>query len=140
MSQLILDDQLDVHVVLEPLRRWIGAERLAGLRPHQRILDERVPAILRTLHQPTFVTIDHQFSNARWCHPNYCILYIALRDVEQQLLPGLLRALLRHPEFRTRARRMGKVARITTTAIECWAFRVRGLQRIEWEGVPRRKQ
>jgi hypothetical protein len=79
MSQLILDEQLSVPRVLDPILKWIKAEQVHQLRPDQRIGDDRVPAILRTLKQPTFVTIDHDFWDRRWCNPRYCILYFALR-------------------------------------------------------------
>jgi hypothetical protein len=75
MSQLILDDQLDISEVFFPIRKWITARRLQELRPGELIRDERVPEILRTLKSPTFITIDHGFWNARLCHPDYCIVY-----------------------------------------------------------------
>ena len=52
---------------------------------------------------------------------------------QQQFLPSLLRTLFRRPEFRTRAARMGKVARISTTTIEYWELPARRLHRDEWE-------
>src|SRR6266446_377251 len=112
MSQLVLDDQLNVRAVLRPLRKWITTRRLQELRPGELILDDRVPEILRTLKQPTFVTIDRDFWGPRWSDPRYAILYFALRNDQQGRLPALLRALFRQAEFRTRAKRMGKVARV----------------------------
>jgi hypothetical protein len=104
--------------LLPPIRKWITAERLQDLRANERIPDERVPEILRTLKQPTFVTIDQDFWDRDFCHPSYGILYFALRSEEQGVIPDLLRALLRRPDCHTRARRMGKVARVSTTAID----------------------
>lgn len=139
MSQLVLDDHLDAPAVLLPIRKWITAQFLRHLRPGQQILDDRVPQLLRTLRQPTFVTIDRDFWDSRWCNPSYGILYFALEDTEQELLPDLLRALFRRPEFRTRADRMGKVAKVSTVTIEYWDFPTRSLQRIAWQG-PRRSR
>jgi hypothetical protein len=139
MSQLILDDQLDVEVVLPPLRKWITVECLHELRSGEHILDDRIPEIFRTLKQPTFVTIDQDFWHPLWCHPAYCILYFALRDDQQELLPGLLRALLRRPEFRTRAVRMGKVARVSTFVIDYWQHPPGDVQHASWP-VGRRKR
>jgi hypothetical protein len=140
MSQLILDDQLNVGRLLPPIRKWTTAQRLGELRPHQRILDDRVPEILRTLKQPTFVTIDQDFWDRDYCHLGYCILYFALRSEEQERIPGLLRALLRRPDFRSRARRMGKVARISPSSIDYWQFQGQDLQRLAWKGTRRRKR
>jgi hypothetical protein len=140
MSQLILDDQLSARQVLAPIRHWITAQFLRELRPNERIPDARVPEILRTLRQPTFITIDQGFWNRRWCHLQYAILYFALREDEQELLPGLLRALLRRPEFRTRASRMGKVARVGTTSLAWWQFQSPDLLQVAWPGTPRRRR
>jgi hypothetical protein len=57
MSQLILDDQLSVRKVLTPLQKWITVERLQDLRSGEVILDDRVPEILRSQKQATFVTM-----------------------------------------------------------------------------------
>jgi hypothetical protein len=140
MSQLILDNQLDLAEVAPSLRKWITFRRLHDLRPGEMILDDRVPEILATLKQPTFVTIDHDFWQRRWCHPKYCIVYFALSDDQQELLPGLLRRLWRRPEFRTRAGRMGKVMRVALTGIAFWQFQAPALQRIPWDETRRRKR
>jgi hypothetical protein len=120
MSQLVLDDQLDVQIMVPALEAWITAVRLQHLRPTEHILDDRIPEILRTLKKPTFLTIDHGFWNRRLCHSGYCILYFDLAKDEQQQLPGLLRRLFRLPEFRTRTVRMGKVARVRQETVTYW--------------------
>jgi hypothetical protein len=120
MSQLVLDDQLDVQIILPRLEVWTSAVRLQDLRPGEHVLDDRVPEILQTLKKPTFVTIDHGFWHRRLCHPGYCILYFDLRTAEQDQLPGLLRAVFRLPEFRTRVARMGKVANVGADSLNYW--------------------
>src|SRR4051812_2599954 len=105
MSQFILDEQVNVSDALVPLQKWAKVQRLTALRAQQKILDDRVPAILRTVKQPTFLTIDRDFWNRRLCNPDYAILCFAVADDQQELIPGYLRSLLRHPEFRTRAAR-----------------------------------
>lgn len=119
MSQLVLDDQLDVQIILPELTR-ITVVRLQSLRPGELVLDDRVPEILRTLKTPTFVTIDRGFWKRRLCNSGYCILYFELLSEDQKLLPGLLRRLFHLPEFRTRAARMGKVARVDQTVVTYW--------------------
>jgi len=120
MSQLVLDDQLDVQIILANLETWITAERLQNLRPGEHILDDRVPEILLTLKTPTFVTIDRGFWNRRLSHPGYCILYCQLTKDEQEQLPGLVRRLFRLAEFRTRFARMGKVAKVRQETVDYW--------------------
>jgi hypothetical protein len=138
MSQLVLDEQVDLTVVLPPLKKWITVEPLAHLRPDEQILDDRVPTLLRALKQPTFVTIDQDFWHRRWCDPGYCILYFELRDKEQKLIPDLLRELFRHDEFKTRAARMGKVACVSPSGVRYWQFQVAKLQHLL--PPPRRKR
>jgi len=140
MSQLVLDDQLDLLELRPALRKRITMQRLRHLRLGEQILDERVPEILRTLKQPTFVTIDQDFWDRSLCHRDYCILYFPLRSDQQEQIPDLLRALLRQPEFRSRARRMGKVARVRQEVIEYWQFQEPELQRLAWSGAARRKR
>ncbi|WP_395094302.1 hypothetical protein [Armatimonas sp.] len=45
----------------------------------------------------------------------YCLVCITLPDSQAGQIPELLRRLLRHPEFRTRAARLGKAVRLTPT-------------------------
>ena len=120
MSQLVLDDQLDVLKLLPGLRRWISAIRLQQLRPGEHILDDRVPEILLACHQPTFVTIDSGFWDRRLCHPGYCVVVAEVDSRRQELIPGLLRQLLRHKQFKFRAQRMGKVIRLGRSGIWFW--------------------
>src|ERR1700722_7396011 len=119
MSALVLDDQLDLEELLPGLT-WIGWKRLQDLRPGQQILDDRVPALLLDLKQPTFVTIDHGFWGQEFCHRRYCILYFALSTGQQRELPNPLRRLFQTKEFRTRSARMGKVARIRRGTVTYW--------------------
>jgi hypothetical protein len=116
MSQLVLDDQLDVQIILPSLESRITAVRLQDLRPGEHIFDDQVPEILQTLKTPTFITIDHGFWKRRLSHPDYC----RLTKDEQEELPGLLRRLFRLPEFRTRSARMGKVASVGQEAVAHW--------------------
>jgi len=71
MSQFVLDDQLDIHEVLRPLQAWRTARLLREIRPNEHILDDRIPEILLTLKQPTFLTMDRGFGDSKLCHPGY---------------------------------------------------------------------
>ena len=139
MSQFILDEQLAASDVLVPLQETLKVRRLTDLRPKEQILDDRVPEILLALKGPTFITIDQDFWDRYLCHPGYCILYFYLRDQDQDRLPELLRALLRLPEFRTRASRLGKVVRVRAARIDFWQHQVPELQHVSWPKTPRRR-
>jgi hypothetical protein len=120
MSQLVLDEQPNVQELVRGFEGWITWVRLQAIRPREQVLDERVPELLLTLNRPTFVTIDGDFWNRKLCHRHYCILFFALATREEHLLPDQLRRLFRLPEFRTRAARMGKVARIQQQVVTYW--------------------
>jgi hypothetical protein len=122
MSQLALDDQLDVQKILPPLQGLFNAIRIQQLRPGERVLDERIPELLLRLNRPTFLTIDHWFWKRRLCHAGYCIVHFAVDAEKQEQIPELLRRLLRLDAFRTRAERMGKVARVTNDRVLYWEY------------------
>jgi hypothetical protein len=140
VSQFILDDQLDAAVVVPPLQKWTTVTFLRELRPGEQVLDDRIPEILQTLKQATFVTLDNGFWNRNFCHPAYGVVYFALQADEQEPLPALLRALVGHPRFRTRAKRMGKVVRVSKVSLAWWQFRGGGLQQVAWAGTSRKKK
>jgi hypothetical protein len=79
------------------------------------------------------------FWNARLRDARYCILCFPLRSDEQRAIPGLLRHLLRLPEFATKAARMGKVARISQSHIDYWQLGDEQLHRLSWPPVAQRK-
>ncbi len=139
MSRFVLDDQLWVVDVRDRIRRWSTAQFLRDIRPGEVINDERIPSVLRTLRTPTFVTIDHQFRERTLRDRRYCILYFALREDQQGDIPTLLRRLLRLPEFRTRAARMGKVARVSRERVSWWQLGDDDQHAMHWS-VPARRR
>ena|SRR5438445_7381228 len=139
MSQLILDEQLDLQLILPRVRRWTSAVPLVELRPNELLLDDRIPEVLLTLSKPTFVTIDQDFWDRRLCHPDYCILYFALRDDQQEQLPQMLRSLFKQKGFDTRTARMGRVARVGFRDIAYWQFATTRLKMVESPAAVRRR-
>jgi hypothetical protein len=139
VSQIILDDQLADAAIRGRLAQWTRAQRLRDLRPGEVIKDERVPMILRELRQPTFMTIDMGFWNSRLRDARYCILCLPLRSDEQREIPGLLRHLLRLPEFATKAARMGKVARVSPMQVDYWQLGDEQAHRLSWPPAAQRK-
>lgn len=132
MSQIIIDEQLTYRLVVEPIRKWITVRRIKELRPLQIIKDDRVLQILCGLRQPTFVTIDAGFYDKRNRDKRYCILYFALTTRQQRQIPTLLRRLLRLPEFRTQAARMGKIAQVKQTVVTYWQLSDDELHELEF--------
>jgi hypothetical protein len=50
-------------------------------------------------------------------HADYCLACFKLEQQEQDHLPDLLQSVLRLPEYRTEARRMGKITSWTETGV-----------------------
>ncbi|MDZ7363910.1 MAG: hypothetical protein ONB46_24830 [candidate division KSB1 bacterium] len=115
----IIDAALADELVLKPIERLASTRSVRDLRIYEIVKDDRVPLLLRELSSPKFTTIDEAgFWRRTMCSQAYCILYFALSDAQQELIPSLLRKLLRLPEFKKKANRMGKVARISLANIK----------------------
>ena len=75
--------------------------------------------VLRRVRQPTFVTTNvADFWPRVPVHPRYSIVCVALPNERLHELPSLLRQLLRLPEFNTKAKRMGKVIRVSPSQLQ----------------------
>ena len=53
----------------------------------------------------------------RLCHSNYCLVVFSVPVLETALY---IRRLLRHPLLKTRAKRQGKVVKVSTDKIALW--------------------
>ena len=67
--------------------------------------------------QITFFTRDLGFSRASWRHANYCLVVLTVPVLETA---HHVSKLLRHPRFNTRAKRMGKVIKVSTKHLTFW--------------------
>jgi hypothetical protein len=92
--------------------------------------------ILRYLHRAkhvTFFSRDLGFFRPRLCHKNYCLVVITVPVLETALY---VRRLLRHQRFNTRAKRQGKVIRISTAKIVWWQLGERRQLSLDWQQNP----
>ena len=122
---IVLDEQLRNSGIKEVIRRWYPGRvvDVTALRPGTVIRDEAIPSLLRAVEQPLFLTINAtDFWTKTPADKRYCILCFPLSDLEVPRLPGLLRRLLRLPEFKSKAARSGKVARVSEAGI--WYYEV----------------
>ncbi|NUO81126.1 hypothetical protein HUU05_13695 [candidate division KSB1 bacterium] len=118
MSQFIIDEQLPFDRVVFPIRKWASVKRIDELRPDEVIKDDRIGSLLQRIKHTAFVTIDSGFWNSRYCHPQYCILYFALRDDQHAEIPTLLRKCCQVDLLKTKRARMGKIVKIGRNKIE----------------------
>ena len=107
---IVLDEQLlGRNLELEIAKWYRGAVRfITDLRPNTVIKDDAIPKLLRQQNQPTFVTINERdFWRKIEISNQYCVVCFTLPDSRAHEIAQTLRLLLRHPAFKTKAKRMG---------------------------------
>jgi hypothetical protein len=120
---IVLDEQLLGRAIEDDIARWYpGAVCfIIDLRPGTVIKDEAIPTLLSRESKPTFVTINEtDFWRKMAITDRFCVVCVALPDSRVPEIPALLQRLLRHPDFRAKAKRMGRVVRLTATDAACY--------------------
>jgi hypothetical protein len=79
--------------------------------------DEEILAALRRQKRTTFLTCDQGLYRRENCHPGYCLAVLAVPPAQAG---EFARRFLRHPLFRTFAKRQGKAVRVQPTGITYW--------------------
>lgn len=125
----LLDEQMRADQ-RELLRRWRIPVRHIGrdIAP-SGIQDEEIIPFLRTLKRPTLFTHDDGFFHSDLAHARYCLVWLATKDIEAALY---VRRVLKHPHFKTQAKRMGMVARAHPGGIHFWQRNHAALQKVAW--------
>ena len=130
---IILDEQLLGRGLERDIAQWYRGtvQFITDLRPHTIIKDEAIPVLLRRQAQPTFVTINERdFWRKVATDQRYCIVCFVLSDARAREISLALRALLRRPELRTKAQRMGKIMRVTNNDLSYYTFSDRQVRTI----------
>ncbi len=128
---LVLDEQLLGRNLETALARWYRGSVLfiTDLRPDTIIKDEAVPILLRQQRSATFLTINESdFWRKVSIDHRFCVICFALSDSQAGQMPDLLRVVFGHTLFETKARRMGKVLRVTQSTISYYTQRNRQVQ------------
>lgn len=115
---IILDHNIPENQT-QQLRLWKIHLRQIGFEVGRPEWDDQ-QEILRYLHatkQATFFTRDLGFFRRRFCHSNYCIVVLTVPVAETA---AYIRRLLRHPRFKTRASRVGRVLKLSSGKILSW--------------------
>lgn len=125
---IVLDEQLLGRQLETEIAKWYRGrvQFIHELRPHTVVKDEAIPALLRQQNQPTFVTINEKdFWRKVAITSHFCLVCFTLPDLRVGEIPALLRSLLQHPEFKTKAIRMGKVIRVSEKEVSYYTFEER---------------
>jgi hypothetical protein len=118
---ILLDENVHQQSIMASIAAWYRGQvrSLTTLRPNTLIKDEAIPTVLRNVRQPTFVTTNvADFWRRIPAHSRYSIVCVALPNERLHELPPLLRQLIRLPEFNTKAKRMGKVIRVSPSQLQ----------------------
>lgn len=114
----------------ELLEGWRITVRQIGVNIGRKgTLDEAMIPLLQGLRRPTFFTRDSDFYERNLCHPRYCLVFLSVEKSEAALF---VRRLLRHPRFKSQARRMGTVIRVSHTGISFWSWHQSREQHAQW--------
>jgi len=125
LDENVLEDQRQL------LRKWRVSVRQIGQDVgHKGIQDENIIPFLLTLRRPTFFTSDFEFYDRSLCHRRYCLVCIEAR---QSQTATFVRRFLRHSEFDTAAKRMGKVIRLSSVQLVVQEIHKEGEIVFDWE-------
>ena len=124
---------LDENIVFEQrqiLRRWRIPFRQIGYDLSRKgVKDPQIIPLLLRLKHSTFFTRDLDYFDAQLCHQGYCLVWLNVRPDKAAVF---IRRFLRHPDFRTHGRRLGRVIRVHHDGIDYWQRGERRQTHIGW--------
>jgi hypothetical protein len=91
--------------------------------------DNEIISLLHQLDRPTFFTLDSDFYRPRLCHEGYCLVHL---DVEEEVVAEYIRRLLKHREFNSKGKRMGRVIRLFPTGAAVWQIHHKQEGHLSW--------
>jgi len=125
LDENILQDQR------ERLRGWhISIHQIGHDVGRKGMKDSEIIPFLFQRRQPTFFTRDLDFCDHTLCHPRYCLVFLA---VEKNEVAVFVRRLLRHPEFDTKAKRMGTIVRLSHAGLSLWRVNAEREVHFDWQ-------
>lgn len=126
----ILDEQI-LENQRQLLRSWRIPVRQIGYDIGRKGLkDNEIIPLLLQFRKPTFFTLDFDFFESHLCHAKYAIVCMDIRKHEAAVF---IRRLLRHPDFDTAAKRMGKLFRLSSLRIGVWSLHAEEEIFIDWQ-------
>jgi len=126
----ILDENI-IDNQRRQLKSWRVSVRQIGYEIGRKgMKDRKIIPFLHQLSHPTFFTRDDGFYERRLCHTGYCLVYL---DVRKEEVATFVRRVLRHREFKTKAKRMGKVIRASHIGLSVWNLYAEKEERFDWD-------
>jgi hypothetical protein len=109
------------HIAVRQIGEDLGRK---GMKDYELI------PLLHQLDRPTFFTLDADFYDRDLRHAGYCLVHLG---VEEDLAAEYVGRLLRQREFKTKARRMGCVIRVSPTGLALWRIRQQQEAHLAWQ-------
>lgn len=117
---IVLDEHLEGLGLEAVIGHWYPGKVsvIQKFRPGTLVKDDVIPVLLRQAKQPTFITINWpDFWRRVAADKRYCVICFPLPRERTHEIPDLLRQVLKLKQFDTKARRMGRVIRVTTSSV-----------------------
>lgn len=117
---IVLDEQLLKPRVAQDIARWYRGTviNILELRPSTQVLDDAIPTLLRTVPNPTFVTINYaDFWRVIPASSAYCVICLRLAQQHSAEVSPAIRELLNLPQYRTKRARLGCVISVSNRVV-----------------------
>jgi hypothetical protein len=92
--------------------------------------DEQIIPFLIKQRRCTFFSRDDDFYSRRLCHAHYGIVHLAVHISEAAIF---VRRVLRHQDFNTSSKRVGRVLRVSSGGISFWQINENRERRVSWK-------
>ncbi|HFE65712.1 MAG TPA: hypothetical protein ENJ93_00495 [Chloroflexi bacterium] len=112
------------------LKSWrISFKQIAFELGREGLKDDGIIPLLHQLKNPTFFTLDSDFFKPKLRHGQYCLVYL---DVGQYESASFIRRTLKHPDFNTKAKRMGNIIRVSHKGLAVWKIHAANKKQYIW--------
>ena len=127
----ILDENI-LQSQLQILLGWrLPARQIGEDLGRKGMKDDEIISLLLERRRSSFFTRDLDFYERKLCHSRYCLVCLAVGQYE---VAAFVRRFLRHPEFNTRAKRMGTVTRVSRAGLQAWRLHAENPVLLPWPG------
>jgi hypothetical protein len=124
LDENILDDQ---RLLLEASR--VATRQIGVDIGRKGMKDDEIAVLLRQQRYTTFFTRDKDFYWPELRHRRYCLVVM---NVGPNEAATFVRRFLRHPDFDTQVKRMGRVVRVSHAGLAAWRLRSQTEIRTVW--------
>jgi hypothetical protein len=113
------------------LREWhIPIRQIGRDISHLGAKDSEIIPLMHQHRRVTFFTQDRDFFKRNLVHPAYCLVLLDIRADDNA---WFVRRFLRHPDFKSEAKRMGIVARVHYARIDFWKRNSTKIEQVDWQ-------